>query len=91
MPRRLIVGATRRDDKVPLFFSNGRASAAGRAARIAPEAAADFLIEAVMRYHASPLASSFEYARLAGERSARLRLVPLLEALAQRGLPARGR
>lgn len=31
MPRRLIVGATRRDDKVPVFFSRGRASVAVRA------------------------------------------------------------
>jgi NTE family protein len=31
MPRRLIVGATRRDDKVPVFFSSGRASVAVRA------------------------------------------------------------
>jgi NTE family protein len=160
MPRRLVVGATRRDDKVPVFFSNGRASVAvrassairgvfspvgiegieyedgdeslplavraareagarfviavdvsahprtipitasasereyvlGRAARIAPEAAAaDFLIEADMRYYASPLGSYFEYARLAGERSARNRLARLLEDLERAGLPARGR
>ena len=159
MPRRLIVGATRRDDKVPVFFNSGRASVAvrassavsgvfapvgidgteyedgdeslplavraareagarfiiavdvsadptniperasaaerayvlNRAARIAPEAqAADFLINARMRYYASPFASYFEYARQAGEQSAREQLPQLLQGMERAGLRVAG-
>ena len=36
MPRRLIVGATRRDDKAPVFFTSGRAGVAVRASSAVP-------------------------------------------------------
>jgi NTE family protein len=155
MPRRLIVGATRRDDKTAVFFNSGRVSVAvrassairgvfspvgingieyedgdeslplavraareagarfviavdvsadpeaipervpaserayvlQRAARIKPEAAAaDFLIHARMKYYVSPFASYFEYARSAGEQSARMQLPHLLNNMARAGL-----
>lgn len=36
LPRRLVVGATRRDDKVPVFFSSGNAGVAVRASSAVP-------------------------------------------------------
>lgn len=150
MPRRLIVTATRRNDKTPVFFNSGRASVAvrassairgfispvgidgieyedadeslpiavraarqagalfiiavdvsapldsipesvsvkereqmqHRAARIADEtAAADFLIHVRMKYYAPPFDSYSEYARAAGEQSARTLLPDLTTAL----------
>jgi NTE family protein len=154
MPRRLVVTATRRGDKAPVFFTSGNAGVAVRAssavpgiispvgiegiefedgdeslplavraarqagarfviavdvtprleiapadasteqrervarrrARIAPEAElADYLIHADLAFDASPLPRYFEYARAAGERSARAHLPQLLASLRSAG------
>lgn len=154
LPRRLVVGATRRDDKAPVFFVSGNAGVAVRAssavpgilspvgiegveyedgdeslplavcaarqagarfviavdvtprpdtapadtsaaqrerairrsARIAPEAAlADYVINAELKFAASPLPSYFRYARATGERSARRQLPELLARLQNAG------
>ncbi len=154
LPRRLVIGATRRGDKQPVFFTDGnlgvavRASSAvpgvlspvgiegveyedgdeslplavraareagarfviavdvtprletapegtsaaqlariaARKARIAPEAAqADVVIDARLKFEASPLPSYFVYARRTGEQSAREQLPQLLARWAQAG------
>lgn len=155
MPRRLVVSATRREDKTAVFFTSGRASVAvrassairgfispvgikgteyedgdeslplavraareagarfviavdvsahpdtipervsdaerahmlNRAARIAAQAAAaDFVIHADMKYYAPPFDGYYDYARAAGERSARNGLPQLLQALEKAGV-----
>lgn len=61
--------------------------AAGRRARIAPEAAlADYLIEPELPFAASPFPSYFRLAREQGERSAREHLPILLRRLSEAGI-----
>jgi NTE family protein len=158
MPRRLVIGVTRRADKAPVFFSEGSAGVAVRAssavpgilspvgiqgveyedgdeslplavraarqagarfviavdvtprpesappgtseaqieriarrtARIAPEAAqADFVLQAELKFEASPLPGYFRYARTTGESSARRQLPLLMARLERAGLMPR--